>query len=154
MFPRTYPKLPLFNKQVDPAQLTTLVKPKTLKHTHQLIFMYITFQKSGVNVCSSWEPKQLVCRMISAVSCDTEYWSNGCWKTSFKCNNISQYYCFYRIFDQISANILLIPNFWSVVYGKEKANLQFYRINSNFFGKFKEILEINKSELESESRLE
>ncbi len=30
----------------------------------------------------------------------------------FKCNNISQYYCFYCIFDQINA----APNVWMVVY--------------------------------------
>ncbi len=52
--------------------------------------------------------------------CDTE---DGCWKFSFlkyflkmlkqktfilNCNNISQYYCFYCIFDQINAALVSI----------------------------------------------
>ncbi len=43
----------------------------------------------------------------------------------FNCNNISQYYCFYGIFDQISAALVtkrdffqLTPSFWTVVHIK------------------------------------
>ncbi len=51
-------------------------------------------------------------RMISEGSCDTEDWSNDAENSKLylnykkienNCNNISQYYCLYYIFNQISA---------------------------------------------------
>ncbi len=67
--------------------------------------------------------------MISEGSRDTEDWSNGAENSAlhhknkwyFKiykqkmiilnCNNISQYYCFYCIFDQINAAVVSIRDF-------------------------------------------
>ncbi len=69
--------------------------------------------------------------LISEGSCDTEDWSNGCWKISFTItrinyilkymkiktvifgyNNITQYYSFYCIFDQINAASVSIKGFF------------------------------------------
>ncbi len=74
--------------------------------------------------------------MISEGSCDTE----DCWKFSFDmtgknyilycikiengyCNNISQYYCFYCIFEQINAALTVIRDL-SQNHNHKKKNLQ------------------------------
>jgi len=66
-------------------------------------------------------------RMISEESCDTEDWSNDAKKISYaitgihfgfkciktvilNCNNISQYCCFYCIFDPINAALVRISD--------------------------------------------
>ncbi len=72
--------------------------------------------------------------MISEGSCDTKHWSNDDENSDLNrriklhlkiystviliCYNISQYYCFYGFFTyQRDTNILLTPNFWTVVWG-------------------------------------
>ncbi len=53
---------------------------------------YYAFYKLMIRMFS-WAPNQHV-RMISVLSCDIKYWSNGCWKFSFaitKINNILIY---------------------------------------------------------------
>ncbi len=52
----------------------------------------------------SWASNQHV-RMISKESCDIEDWGNGCWNNT-NINNISQYYCFCFIFDQINTALV------------------------------------------------
>ncbi len=80
-------------------------------------YIFNTITLIIINV--SWAPNQHI-RMISEGSCDTEDWSNDCWKFSFaitginvlqyksylNCNNISHYYWFYHIFDQINAALV------------------------------------------------
>ncbi len=82
--------------------------------------------------------------MISEGSCDTEDWSNGCWKFSFVITGINyilkyikietsyvniyfQYvntntsqYCFYFIFDQINAALVSIKDFIQKPYKSDR----------------------------------
>ncbi len=49
--------------------------------------------------------------------CDTEDWSNGCWKFKtqtiiLNSNFISQYYSFYCIFNQINSALVSIRDIW------------------------------------------
>ncbi len=85
---------------------------------------------------------------ISEGSCDTEDWSNDAENSAlhhrnklnlkiysnkktviWNCNNISQYYCFYCIFNQINAALVRIRDFlpiltiWIMVYSKILENL-------------------------------
>ncbi len=74
----------------------------------------------------------LITILVSKESWDTEGYTNGCWKLSsattekklhfkihydrkqfFNYNNISQYYYFYCIFDQVNAAFVIIRSFFS-----------------------------------------
>ncbi len=95
----------------------------------------------------SWAPNQNI-RMISKGSCDTKDWSNDYWKFSLaitwinyilklktvilNCNNISQYYCFYCIFNHINAALMSIrfffPKSFNVKSYQHSNSIMFWKI--------------------------
>ncbi len=66
--------------------------------------------------------------MISEGSCDTEDSSNDAENTAFDHrNNISQYYCFYCIFDQITAALVSRRDFFKKHLKKKSYHPQTFK---------------------------
>ncbi len=79
---------------------------KNIKQQKKIInFFFPTLIITIIIINVYWISKQLII-IISEESCDTKDWSNDCWwyikiATILNNTNISQYYCFYCIFDNI-----------------------------------------------------